>query len=296
MAAMDNRITVIGTGAIGGAVTRRLLAAGRDVVVWNRTAARVAPLVAAGARPADSIAAATASSRLVLLTLTDYAAVRECLAQFDGHRPGLTVVALCTGTPHDAQQAAQQAARYLDGGVQAAPEAIGTASATFLFSGSRDAFDEHAATLGLLGSVRFVGEAPEAAAIWDLTLFGVWYDAQLGLLRALETVRAAGVDVTDFAGTAGKQLGYVVSAVTGTAAEVQRGVYPSGPATLPEHLTVIRQLLEHRAGHRLGDGGLAAVAARIETLVAAGHGSDGLTATVSEAGSDCRVTAGTQEW
>jgi 3-hydroxyisobutyrate dehydrogenase-like beta-hydroxyacid dehydrogenase len=292
---MDNHIAVIGTGSIGGAVTRRLLAAGHDVVVWNRTAARTAPLVAAGARQASSIAEATASGSLALLALTDYAAVQQCLAEIDGHRPGLTVVVMCTGTPEDARQAARQVTGYLDAGVQAAPETIGTEAATFLFSGSRRAFEQHAATLGLLGRARFVGAAPEAAAIWDLALFGVWYDAQLGLLRALETVRAAGVDVADFAGTAGKQLGYVVSAVPDTAAEVQRGVYPAGPATLPEHLTVVRQLLGLRAGHRLGDGGLAAVAARIEELVAAGHGTDGLTATVSEAGSKVRVTPGAQE-
>jgi hypothetical protein len=43
---------------------------------------------------------------------------------------------------------------------------------------------------------------------------------------------------------------------------------------------VIRHLVTQRAGHVVGDGGLATVAARIEALLAAGRGEQGLTATV----------------
>lgn len=132
----------------------------------------------------------------------------------------------------------------------------------------------------MLSTPRFVGDAPEAAAVWDLALFGVWYDAQLGLLRALETARAAGVDMVEFSRTASKQLGHVVAAVSDTVSEMQQATYPAGPADLTEHLTVVRHLVELRAGRRLGDGGLPAVAARIEALIADGRGGEGLTATV----------------
>jgi hypothetical protein len=50
--------------------------------------------------------------------------------------------------------------------------------------------------------------------------------------------------------------------------------------TVTEHLPVVRHLIESRAGHRLGDGNLAHVAERIETLIAEGRGGEGLTATV----------------
>ncbi|MBG0830088.1 NAD(P)-dependent oxidoreductase [Planomonospora sp. ID67723] len=278
------RVTVIGTGAIGSAVVRRLLAGGRDVVVWNRTASRSARLVEEGALPAGSIREAISSSPLVLLTLTDHAAVRQCLAALDTDLSGRTIVAMCTGTADDARSAAQRVAalgaRYLDAGIQASPDMIGTDAATILYSGHRSAFEQHAAALGLLSRPRFVGEAPEAAAIWDLALFGVWYDAQLGLLRALETVREAGIDVAEFSRTAGLQLGHVVEAVPGTVSELLRADYPAGPAGLTEHLAVIRHLVVLRSGRRLGDGGLPEVAARIEALIADGRGGEGLTATI----------------
>ncbi|MBB5779321.1 3-hydroxyisobutyrate dehydrogenase-like beta-hydroxyacid dehydrogenase [Nonomuraea jabiensis] len=211
--------------------------------------------------------------------------MRQCLAELDGDLSGRTIVAMCTGTADDAKHAAQRVtalgASYLDAGIQAAPEMIGTDAATILYSGSRPAFERHRAVLGLLSTPHFVGDAPQAAAIWDLTLFGLWYDAQLGLLRALDTVREAGIDVAEFVDTAVGQLGHVVTGASTTASELQRGTYPAGPATLAEHLTVIRHLIALRGGQALGDGGLPAVAARIEALMAQGREGEGLTATIA---------------
>jgi len=278
------RVAVIGTGAIGSAVARRLLAAGHEVVVWNRTASRTAALVDAGALPAGSVREAVRSSELILLTLTDYSSVQQCLAQLDPDLTDRTVVVLCTGTASDARLAAERVTnlggRYLDVGVQTPPEMIGTDAATLLYSGSRPAFERHLTTLELLSRPRFVGEAPEAAATWDLVLFGLWYDAQLGLLRALDTVRGAGIDVTEFADMAGTQLGHVVTALPATVAELLSADYPPGPADLTEHATVLRHLIELRAGQQLGDGGMAEVAARIDALIADGRGGEGLTATI----------------
>ena len=76
-----------------------------------------------------------------------------------------------------------------------------------------------------------------AVRVWDLALFGVWYDAQLGLLRALDAVRAAGIDIAEFARTANTQLGHVGTATSATVEEMRQATYPPGPADLTEHLT-----------------------------------------------------------
>lgn len=49
---MPSRLGWIGTGRMGSAMVRRLLGAGHDVTVWNRTSAKTAPLQQAGANVA----------------------------------------------------------------------------------------------------------------------------------------------------------------------------------------------------------------------------------------------------
>ncbi len=277
-------VTVAGTGAIGTAAAYALLAGGRRVVVWNRTPARTTDLVRSGAVAAETPQAGVTASDLTLVAVTDYAAVHEFFDALSGDLSGHTIAVLCTGTPADAVAAAARADRlgvgYLDVGVQSSPDDLGTDRATLMYSGSRESFERHHDTLALLSDPTYVGEAPHAAAVWDLALFGLWYDAQLGLLRALDVVAAAGVDVSSFADRAGRQLGHVVAAAVTTADELRDAAYPPGPATLKEHLPLLEQLVEQRSGLRLGDGGLGIVKGVVEDLVARGRAHEGLTATI----------------
>ncbi len=66
-------IAIIGTGLMGTAMAEALMSVGHEIIAYNRTASRTAPLVALGAKaaatPADAIAAADAS--VVLLPDAD---------------------------------------------------------------------------------------------------------------------------------------------------------------------------------------------------------------------------------
>ncbi len=69
------RIGVAGLGAMGSAIAARLMEAGHQVTVWNRTAAKVQPAAAAGAKAVDSPAAVAAASEAVITILTDGTAI-----------------------------------------------------------------------------------------------------------------------------------------------------------------------------------------------------------------------------
>ncbi|MGM0691828.1 MAG: NAD(P)-dependent oxidoreductase [Pseudomonadota bacterium] len=71
------RLGFIGIGLMGNPMTRRLLAAGFDVTVWNRTPAKAAPLGEAGARIAGSIAELMEAVDVVLLCLANTDVVEE---------------------------------------------------------------------------------------------------------------------------------------------------------------------------------------------------------------------------
>lgn len=73
------RISVLGTGAIGGAFAEALLKAGHTVTVFNRSPDKVAHLVAAGARHCATADGAVAAAEATLVALTDGAALRSVL-------------------------------------------------------------------------------------------------------------------------------------------------------------------------------------------------------------------------
>src|SRR5262245_16268708 len=60
---------------MGSAIATRLLGQGHTVTVWNRTPAKVAPLLTAGGTAAESPAALAAASEAIITILTDAAAI-----------------------------------------------------------------------------------------------------------------------------------------------------------------------------------------------------------------------------
>jgi 3-hydroxyisobutyrate dehydrogenase len=74
------KIGIAGTGRMGSAVAGRLLQQGREVAVWNRTAAKTFALAAAGARIADSARGLAMGCDVVITILTDAAAVEAIYA------------------------------------------------------------------------------------------------------------------------------------------------------------------------------------------------------------------------
>ena len=68
---MKDRIAFIGLGIMGLPMAGHLVRAGFDVTVYNRTKAKAAPLVADGAKFAESPAAAAKGAIATFLCLTD---------------------------------------------------------------------------------------------------------------------------------------------------------------------------------------------------------------------------------
>jgi 3-hydroxyisobutyrate dehydrogenase len=69
------RIGVAGVGKMGGAIAERLIEAGHQVTVWNRSADKTAPLAKAGAKVAAMPADLARDSEAVITILTDASAI-----------------------------------------------------------------------------------------------------------------------------------------------------------------------------------------------------------------------------
>lgn len=75
------QVAVLGTGIMGAGMARSLLRAGHAVTVWNRTAAKAAPLADDGATAAATAAEAVAGAEVVVVMLFDTAAVLSVLTE-----------------------------------------------------------------------------------------------------------------------------------------------------------------------------------------------------------------------
>ena len=110
------RIALLGCGLMGAPMSRRLLAAGYPLTVWNRTRAKAEALAEAGATVADTPAAAVAQADLVITMLEHGGVVNEVLFSPDlpgaaqGLRPGSLVVDMSSILPEQAQDHARRLA------------------------------------------------------------------------------------------------------------------------------------------------------------------------------------------
>ncbi len=78
------KLGYIGLGLMGRPMALRLLAAGHEVAVWNRSRDKLAAVVEKGARVAQSPAEVARASDIVMTCVTDQRAMEEILFQKDG--------------------------------------------------------------------------------------------------------------------------------------------------------------------------------------------------------------------
>jgi 3-hydroxyisobutyrate dehydrogenase len=69
------QIGIAGIGKMGAAIAQRLIEVGHTVIVWNRSADKLKPLVAAGAAVAATPAELAGKSEVIITILTDAAAI-----------------------------------------------------------------------------------------------------------------------------------------------------------------------------------------------------------------------------
>lgn len=195
-------VSVIGLGSMGSALAGALLSAGYPVTVWNRTADKADDLVARGAHRTADVTDAIRASDLVIVCLVDCTAARDVLGRAANAVAGRVIVNLTNGVPSDARDQAAWAqmhhARYIDGGIMAVPQTIGSADAFIFYSGDDGAFREHEPALSVLGRPRWLGTDPGLAPLYDLALLSGLYGLYAGSQHAVTLVDSAGGDAAAF--------------------------------------------------------------------------------------------------
>ncbi len=195
---------LLGTGLMGLPLAQRLLATGQPVTVWNRDGARTQPLVAEGAKRAESPAAAIAASDSLVLMLADAAAIEATLLTPEARAslPGRLVVQMGTIAPDQSRAIAAQVieagARYLEAPVLGSIPEARSGTLLVMAGGSEADFESALPVLRQFGQEpRLIGSVGQAMAL-KLALNQLIGSLTTGFSASLGLVQREGVPVEAF--------------------------------------------------------------------------------------------------
>jgi 3-hydroxyisobutyrate dehydrogenase-like beta-hydroxyacid dehydrogenase len=163
-------IAVLGLGAMGTAIAHRLLGAGHELSVWNRTPGRDAELVDAGARRAGSATDAVRRAEVIITMVTDPPALEDILLGTDGAASAVpreaTLIDMSTVGPTAIASVVERLApvAVLDAPVLGSVPSVESGTLVILVGGERAVFDRRAELLSLLGTPIYVG--PSGSGAW----------------------------------------------------------------------------------------------------------------------------------
>src|SRR6266481_9620564 len=213
------KIGFLGLGEMGTPMARRLLQAGHELLVWNRSAERTAPLAQEGAAVVSSPARAAAGRDFVITMLATPDALEQVLFGTDGLAPALSpgqvLIDMSTVGPQEVHAAAARlpkGASLVDAPVRGSvPQA--SSGKLDIFVGATDPdYERVRPILEPLGSVRHAGGPGSGAAmklVANLALGAamVTLGEALSLGDSLELERGVVLDVL-----AGSPIGPIVAA------------------------------------------------------------------------------------
>jgi 3-hydroxyisobutyrate dehydrogenase-like beta-hydroxyacid dehydrogenase len=174
------RLAFCGLGNMGLPMARRLLDAGHDVTVWNRTAGRADTLRERGAKVAATPREAATGADGLLTMLADGTALEAVLFGPGGAAEGLgrgtAVIDMSTVGPETIRSVAPRlppGVDLLDAPVKGGPARAAAGELRILVGGSEEAFRRWEPVLSALGTPRRLGPLGTGAAAKVLNNFAV---------------------------------------------------------------------------------------------------------------------------
>lgn len=163
---MKAKIGFIGLGLMGKPMALRLIKAGYDVTVWNRSVAKLKPLIKAGAQAAATPAALAAQCDVVIIMVTGPHDVGEVLfaknGVVDGAYPGLTIIDMSTIGRQAAVGVADAlqdyGVDYLDAPVTGSTPAAEAGTLVIMVGGDKKVFSRCEKILQVMGTPHYLGK------------------------------------------------------------------------------------------------------------------------------------------
>jgi 3-hydroxyisobutyrate dehydrogenase-like beta-hydroxyacid dehydrogenase len=194
---MVMKVAVLGMGRMGQALAGRLVDAGHDLVIWNRTPGKVPDLVARGAEEAASVAAAVGPAQVVLSSLTNDEVVRQVACGEGGVLAslgeGCLYVDTSTVSPALTTELDAVFPRFVAMPILGSPAMVAAGHAVYLVGGEEGPAPGLAALLPSLSERVLRYEVPPLASAAKLAVNLLLLDAVVALAESFAVGRAGGL-------------------------------------------------------------------------------------------------------
>jgi 3-hydroxyisobutyrate dehydrogenase len=193
----------VGLGIMGSGMAQNLVRAGYDLVVWNRSAGKIEPLVEAGARAATSPAEVADIADVVMMCVSDTPDVEEVTTGRNGILDGLDAGELVvdhstispTVTREMAEAVAAKGASWIDAPVSGGSEGAVGGTLSIMIGGSEEDVARARPYLEAYGTtITHVGEVGAGQSVKLVNQILVVVN-QLAASEALLFAKASGLDL-----------------------------------------------------------------------------------------------------
>ena len=267
-------IAFLGTGLLGGAFAEAAAKRGDSVTAWNRSIDKVHALAQFGVKAAATPAEAVRGAARVHIVVKDDAVVDEVIeAARSGLSPDAILIDHTTTLPALTAKRAERlhaaGLKYLHCPVFMGPPAARNAQGIMMATGPKALFESVQADLAkMTGRLEYLGERSDLAAVNKLFGNAMIIGLSAVIADILTLAQASGVDGED----AIKLLGLLDlnGMVTGRGLNMAKGNFTAS-FELAMARKDVRLMLETAGNRPLA--ALPAVAARMDQLIAAGHGA-----------------------
>jgi 3-hydroxyisobutyrate dehydrogenase-like beta-hydroxyacid dehydrogenase len=241
-------ISIIGLGAMGSALARAQMKAGRTVTVWNRSPEKAAQLVLDGAIAASSASEAITASPVTITCVKSHPQTLEVLRNASNVLPGKTIIELSTGGAKDAEELAGFlegcGAAWMVGIINAYPHMIGGEDTVLSVVGTETQWAEYEPIIKTMGggSVHVGDQAGMLAALFA-GLFTVRQGFMWGMIYGALACKKAGIPLQTFSDLVPISMGMMKPYYDYFAATAPTGSYDDPPATMQTYAAALEDVL-----------------------------------------------------
>ncbi|MBI69920.1 MAG: hypothetical protein CMJ38_07995 [Phycisphaerae bacterium] len=198
-------ISVIGLGSMGSGIARKLIDAGYQVSVWNRSRPKVDALVKTGAIACDSPNDALKTNAFVIVCLTDYAVWREIMETYNLQKDlqNVCIIQLTTGTIEEVvwneNFIQKHGGRIVDGAIMCYPNQLGTKDSSLLMAGESNTLSDCDPILRILAPEwTNLGDGIKQPTILSRALMAGFFSTLVAFLNSIAICLEAGISLDLF--------------------------------------------------------------------------------------------------